>query len=315
MTVRKLVRQLKRLTSDFPTEYDALKRRAFWRLAARFTPMLAVDREDGRFLVSTDDLHIGRRLFVYHTVAERDIKEAFAALHGAARMAALDGRTVVELGANIGSHTVAMLEDYGAGSVVAVEPDPSNCQLLRQNLVANGLADRAAVLPVAVSDREGVVELELSAVNSGDHRVRLSGGGDSPGTRPTIEVRATTFDALVESGEVDLDAVGLVWVDTQGHEGHVLSGAGRLLASDIPVLMEYWPNGLRRAGGLDTLHELVAEHYEYVIDVSPAGDAPPRTLPAAELRSLEADYGWASNGDQEIGTDLILAKGIPGPAS
>jgi FkbM family methyltransferase len=304
----KIVRQLGRMASDFPTEADALRRRAFWRMAARYTPVLTVDRDGSRFFVSTKDHVIGRRLFVYPRVPEHDIDRAFAGLRSIPGVAeTLPGRTVVEIGANIGYHTVQMLKRYGAGSIVAIEPSPDNCRLLSQNVLENDVADRVHLLPMALSDREGVVQLEISGDNSGDHRIRVQG---APATGPeadraTIDVRAATFDSLVAEGEIDLDATALIWMDAQGHEGQILTGATKLLESRIPIMMEYWPHGLRRAGGLEALHTLIAERYTHVIDLGhPDG---PRVLPVDRVPGLEAEYGWTDEADA---TDLILAHGV-----
>jgi FkbM family methyltransferase len=310
ITATQLKRQLGRLAADFPTESDALRRRLFWRLATRFTPLLAVDREGMRLFVSTADRVIGRRLFVYHRTPETDIVAAIDALRaipGATER--LRGRAVIEIGANIGSHTVQLLTHYGAERVTAIEPNPDNCALLRQNVLANGVHDRVTLLPVAVSDNDGFVDLELSDGNSGDHRVRVPGaaGDQREGARATIRVRSCRFDSLIDDGEIDLEAVGLIWMDAQGHEGHILAGARRLLESEIPIMMEYWPYGLRRAGGLELLHRLVAEHYSEVLDIAPPGGGPPRTIPAARLCELESLHGWSVDGwDPEAATDVIL---------
>ncbi len=303
-----------RLASDFPTEAEALSRRAFWRLATRFTPYLAVDREGMRLLVSTADETIGRRLFVYHRTPELDIVAAFEALRS---IPGLDERlrdvNVLEIGANIGSHTVEMIRRYRARSVLAIEPHPDNCELLRQNVLANGVAERVSLLEVALSDQDGSVALEVSGDNSGDHRVRVNGSGSGSGEagRSTIEVRAARLDSLVESGELALGEIGLVWMDAQGHEAHILRGATRLLSSDVPIMMEYWPYGLRRAGGLDALHELIRATYSHVIDVSPPHGPAPRLIRSDQLPQLEAEYGWTRDPEDPLpGTDLILMRGL-----
>jgi FkbM family methyltransferase len=256
---------------------------------------------------------VGRHLFVNHRRTEADIEQAYTVLRSIPGVAErLDETTVVEIGANIGSHTVELLRRYGAGHVVAIEPDRDNCNLLRQNVVANDVADHVTLLTLALSDTDGAVELELSHVNSGDHRVRVTdppaNGAESE--RATVEVRAARFDSLVDSGEIDLGTTGLVWMDAQGHEGHILRGAQRLLESPVPVVMEYWPYGLRRAGGLEVLHEALAAHYTHVIEIHPPGDAAPRVLKATDVARLEAEYGWS---EDSPGTDLILARAISGP--
>ncbi|MHB8694279.1 MAG: FkbM family methyltransferase [Solirubrobacteraceae bacterium] len=314
-TSDRIRRQLARIADDLPGETEALWRRAFWRIAGRYTPYLAVDRDGLRVLVSTSDQVLGRRLFVYHRAPELDIQIAFDALRAIPTVAErLAGRGIVEIGANIGSHTVEMLTRFGAERVVAIEPSPENCMLLRHNVVGNGLADRVTVLPIALSDQIGSVSLELSATNPGDHRVRVKDGPDRAGDRLsgsddgrlTIEVRAATFDSLVETGEVDLAGTGAIWMDAQGHEGHILAGARRLLESEIPIVTEYWPYGLRRAGGLDRLHELIASHYHYVVLLAPEGAAN-RVIASAKLPELEQVYGWS---DEAGGADLVLSHQI-----
>jgi FkbM family methyltransferase len=307
-------RELRRLRADFPTESAALARRALWVLAGRLTPVLAVDHDGFRLFVSTADQQLGRRMFCYPTVAERDIKEAFDVL---ASIAGPDGpvagRNVVEIGASVGNHTVALVKRYGARGVVAIEPDPANCTLLRQNVVANHVSDQVSLLQVALSDRDGAVELELSPTNSGGHQVLVADPAvDGPRNRPgTISVPAVRLDSLIARGQVDLSSTALIWMDAQGHEAHILRGAQALLGSDVPIVMEYWPEGLRHAGGLEALHEIVASHYSYVIDLDSRGEGKPRVLPVERLESLEREYGWDRPGDHlDPATDLVLSRAI-----
>jgi FkbM family methyltransferase len=309
----RLRRQLGRLRADLPGEVEALARRGAWRVAARFTPVLAVDREGLRLYVSTDDQVLGRRLFVYNRMPETDIQLTFNALRQIPGVIErLNDFTVLEIGANIGSHTVALLKHYGANEVIAIEPSPANCALLRQNALSNAVADRVRLLELALSDHDGSVSLEISPTNSGDHRVHVAAGATNGAEPPrdTIDVRAARLDSLVQAGEIDLDQVGLVWLDAQGHEAHIFGGAGPLLGSSIPIAMEYWPYGLRRAGGLELLHQLIAEHYSHVLDVSPPDGSGPRVLSADELPGLEAEYGWNRSEEQDLGTDLILSADL-----
>ncbi len=307
-------RELRRLRADFPTESAALVRRALWVLAGKLTPVLAVDHDGFRLFVSTADQHLGRRLFCYPTVPERDIEQAFEVLETiAAPVGPIAGRTVVEIGASVGNHTVEFVGRYGARNVVAIEPDPPNCTLVRQNLLANQVSEQVSLLQVALSDRDGVVELETSPTNSGGHQVLVPGAAVDgfPGRLDTISVPAARFDSLVASGEIDLASTALVWMDAQGHEAHILRGAQQLLGSDVPIVMEYWPEGLRRAGGLDALHEIVASHYSYVIDLNSRGEGKPRVLPAQRLEALEREYGWDRPGDHsDPATDLVVSRAI-----
>ena len=300
-------REFARLRADPGGETKALVRRAFWRFARRFTPALAVDRDGLRLFLSTDDDGIGRRLFAYPRVPESDIREAYEALRALPAVAArLDDGEILEIGGNIGSHTVEFLKNFGAARVTSIEPHPANCALLRQNATANAVADRVTILELALSDRDGTIELDVSSSNSDDHRISVGDRGEADATQ-TIPVRSASLDFLVASGEIDLDAIGLVWMDAQGHEAHILSGAEALLARDIPIVTEYWPQGLRHAGGLDRLHALLAEHFELVAEIEPSPGGPPRLMTIDELIALEGERTGRS-GEGWLGTTLILSR-------
>lgn len=307
-------RQSRRISPVLQGGPNGLARRFFFAIAGRFTPVMAVDRDGLRFYVSTSDRVLSRRLFIYNRTPERDIQYAFTALRHVCKLGtALEGALVVEIGANIGSHTVELLKGYGAGAINAIEPDPDNFALLQHNVLANGLRDRVTMLQLALSDRDGTAELALSADNCGDHRLQVPEGErseDEP-PRPTIEVPVARFDSLVDGGEIDLGSTGLIWMDVQGHEAHVLRGATSLLDSTIPVVLEYWPYGLRRVGALDDLHRIIATHYRYVVDLGAGEGSRPRVIPAGQISRLEGKYRWRDSPYyRELGTDLILAEDV-----
>lgn len=272
----------------------ALRLLAF-RLARRVTPFVAVDAGDLRYVVSTDDTAgAGIAAFVHGDFEADTMRRTVAALAEHAGIDSLRGRNVLEVGANIGTETVSLVVRHGAARVVAIEPDVSNVSLLRANVELNGLREFVEVHHLALSDTDGTLELELSDDNWGDHRIRVErpSGPSVVGEdrRATASVATRRLDTLVASGEIDLHAIDVVWMDVQGHEGHVLAGAERLLESDIPVMTEYWPYGLRRAGGLDRFHALVARSFSLAVDLRPSPGAPPRVLPAADLAGLAEAY-------------------------
>jgi FkbM family methyltransferase len=185
-----------------------------------------------------------------------------------------------------------------------VEPAPDNVEMLRLNLALNELTERVRVFPVACSDHDGSLELELSAENFGDHRLRVPGSEPTAETasRPTVTVPVRRLDSLVEGGEIDASSLGLIWLDVQGHEGHVLTGARNLLEARIPVLTEFWPAAMARTGGLDLFRDLVRSCFARIVDVRVAeaeGGAEP--LPSSRIDELAERYGGP--GDF---TDLLL---------
>ena len=161
----------------------------------------------------------------------------------------------VDIGGNIGTHLVHALKSCGFIRGVTFEPDPLNNALLMQNITENGLADRVRAFKLALSSRSGSTTFELCGSNFGDHRVRVADvqpkvtfGEDM---RQVISVLTDTGDEFFEENNLAFSAKTLIWVDTQGHEGHVFTGFRKLFsASEKPfVVCEFWPYGLERAGG------------------------------------------------------------------
>jgi len=114
-------------------------------------------------------------------------------------------------------------------------------------------------------------------------------------------VTVRSWDSLVAEGAFAADDVDLVWIDVQGHEGQLLSGASALLERRLPVVMELWPYGLRRAGGLELVERLVAEHYERIVDMHTFDEGVgPELLPASEIGTV------AERVSGILHTDLVL---------
>src|SRR5690606_985273 len=100
-------------------------------------------------------------------------------------------------------------------------------------------------------------------------------------SRELIEVPSTRLDELVKHDGSSM----LLWMDTQGYEGHVLRGAPRLLARRVPVVAEFWPYAMKRAESFAHFRKSVAG-YRGFVDLG-SGDA--GTLrPVAELPDLFA---------------------------
>ncbi len=168
------------------------------------------------------------------------------------------GGTLLDIGANNGVICIGMLRNFGFSKAIAIEPEPTNIELLRYNVENNGLAGKIKVLHSAASDSPSSLTMEISTKNSGDHRIRMN-GGKSKGTelydesrRKTIEVPANTVDYILEGIEDSFTSnISLLWIDVQGYEGFVFKGAKKLISTGIPVVSEIWPYAVRRAGMTD----------------------------------------------------------------
>jgi len=62
-------------------------------------------------------------------------------------------------------------------------------------------------------------------------------------------VPACTIDGIVGRLPTPAaEAISLVWIDVQGHEGHVFNGGAELFSRGLPVVAEVWPHGIVRSG-------------------------------------------------------------------
>ncbi len=177
----------------------------------------------GALMYPVNDSFVGRALDLYGEWCESEI-ELFASL-------LVPGDVVVDVGANIGTHTVFFGKHVGPkGRVVAMEPQRFVHGLLVANVAANGLANVDCLL-AAASDEEGTVEIPVvdprQGCNFGAIGVAVDARARSGGTEA---VRAMTIDALA------LERCALVKVDVEGLETLVLSGAAMTIARLQPIL-------------------------------------------------------------------------------
>lgn len=230
--------------------------RAWKRFAAApalsfISPVVGTSFGDKRVFVDLRDRIIGRPYFVngrYETELQR--------LMGHMN---LRGGVCVDVGANIGLHTIEMSRLVGdSGSVIAFEPEAHNFGILQRNLKANGCRNVRA-LNCAVSDARGTASIALSDVNFGDHRVSDRAPEDAPGSSQKVEV--TTLDHAL--GDLPPNAVRFIKIDVQGHEMRVLRGIAEIVSRnpDMILMVEVSPSILPQFGS--TASELMGALYDF----------------------------------------------------
>jgi FkbM family methyltransferase len=151
------------------------------------------------------------------------------------------GMVAVDVGANVGVHTLRLARAVGArGRVHALEPEPDNFRLLERAVREAG-ATQVRLHAAAAADRTGPLRLYLSPVNRGDHRMHADAV-----PRREVSVPAIVLDELL----ADEPRVDFVKIDVQGAEVLVLRGLRRTLARRpvAGVLCELSPELQRRAG-------------------------------------------------------------------
>jgi len=258
------------------------RRSRFFDSARDYTPYLGAQVGSASFIVSTSDKNIGRELVVGGDRKEqRHLAHALAAL----RDAGLESprRLMIDVGAHIGTAGIAAILEFAFERILAFEAERENFRLLRANAAINKLDDRMRMFEVAVSDSEGSAILNVSSPNTGAYWL-VPGGTEGPGR---IRVPTARLDHLLPTADVAPEEVDLLWTDVQGHEGHVLAGASRLLAIGVPTVFELSPRHLRRADGLDLLVERVQQSFTHLVDLRRPGDGP---LPTNQMTTLIERY-------------------------
>ncbi|HWB48514.1 MAG TPA: FkbM family methyltransferase [Stellaceae bacterium] len=165
-----------------------------------------------------EDQYIGRSLELYGEFSEQE-GELFRQFVGA-------GHTVVEVGANIGAHTLHLAKLVGpAGMVLAFEPQRIIFSLLCANIALN---EQFHVQPIraAVGTTQGTIQVPVL-----DPRVRQNFGGLglSPGARGDSV-------PVVRLDDYQLPSLRLLKIDVEGMEPEVLGGAVRTIEQHRPIL-------------------------------------------------------------------------------
>jgi FkbM family methyltransferase len=255
------LRRLEEELAEASREEGALRAR-FLEAVGPFTPFVVAETSEGtRYLIPTDD-KFSRQLFVKQ---QRREMRMLGRVQSALEALGIDRgrRILLDFGGNIGTGPVEAVCTYGFERAIAFEPHPENWKVLRINTILNGCEDKVTLINAAVADNEGKATLSVSSKNSGAHS--LSGGDVRE--IGTIEVPTVTIDGLVARGELDPEAVSLLWMDIEGYEVHALQGARCLVERSVPFVMELNPPVLRAAGRADQLVPTLSDYYTHVVNL------------------------------------------------
>jgi FkbM family methyltransferase len=180
----------------------------------------------GIFMYNRNDAFVGRGLDLYGEWCDFELQ--------ALRPHINFGDTVIDVGANIGTHAVAFANMVGpSGAVHAFEPQRRLFGMLAGNVALNGL-DWVVCHQEAVGADAGRIELQpmpASDVFFNYSSVSLTGNKQNP-----ARVKAGESVPLVTLDALGLERCAAIKIDVEGMEPGVLAGARQLIERCQPVL-------------------------------------------------------------------------------
>lgn len=159
----------------------------------------------------------------------------------------LKGKTVIDVGAHIGYHSLVFSTLTGEkGGVISFEPNPENFKRFEKNLGHNEeLKNRIRLFPMAVSGEDGEVTFHISAnVDSGQSSGSFLSSANtyyekSDGyldAHEKITVQTITLDNVSKLISEEVKPF-LIKIDVEGGESGVLEGARRIVSEYKPVIV------------------------------------------------------------------------------
>jgi FkbM family methyltransferase len=145
--------------------------------------------------------------------------------------------TFVDVGTNIGDTFLDFLDAAGDDrQYIGFEPNPVCAQTVSAIIEANGPFN-ASLVPIGLSDRNGIFELLTRPGNPSDREASLL-----EGVRPTWEYKrqwVPCFRFSDIADDLNLDAISFIKIDVEGAELLVLKGMKqRLESTRAPILCE-----------------------------------------------------------------------------
>jgi FkbM family methyltransferase len=222
----------------------SLPRRGRWQVVTAKTRALAGVVRSGRA-----EMTVGRVTLTVHTTNEvGTIQSSICDVHDDLVRAGVlgdgDFPVVVDVGANIGQFSTAVLLFAPRASILAVEPDPDVHARLAAHLATAHHVRTACVAAGAATRTMPLQRAALPVMST----LRTDGlrGHDVVGT---VDVQVVTLDELTH----DVPAVDLLKIDVEGFELEVLRGARAVMRRTRFLLVELGLGREQSRGNLDVL--------------------------------------------------------------
>ena len=180
----------------------------------------------GAMLVPAADICVGRSLVEYGEWTQAEIDVLAQMIR--------PGMTVLDIGANVGYHTLAFSKMVGAtGTVVSFEPQPRIFQLLAANIANNDLQNVTA-LNMAVGESRGYVDMPSFTYDDPKNYGTFSARDRLIGEQAEARYLPVPVQRLDDMAYAR--AANVIKMDVEGMELSALAGAAGILKNRRPLM-------------------------------------------------------------------------------
>lgn len=164
------------------------------------------------------------------------------------------GAIILDIGANIGNHSLYWAKKRMAQKIYSFEPMLSTYQTLLKNVQINYLDDIVIPINIGLSDTEGCAELNTYISSNPELKFSIDCiGSASLSKSDNGEMKLNALDQLPFIS--DLERIDFVKIDVEGFEHNVLKGAEITLKKYKPIVfIESFPNNFEETNRILNLY-------------------------------------------------------------
>ena len=168
-------------------------------------------------------------------------------------------RTLIDVGANIGSITIPALKKNFFKNAIVFEPNPESLKLLKVNILINKLEKKVKLYDIALTNKKTIMTLKSDLkLNRGDNRlINTKKIGKN-----FFRVKTDLLDNFTQKFN---RANSLIKIDVQGEESVILFSAKKTLSKKIPIIIEFEPSNLKKNWKKNFIH--IFAYYKYFYDL------------------------------------------------
>ena len=165
------------------------------------------------------------------------------------------GDIYVDIGAHLGFHSLVARHYVGEGGrILAVEPQPYNCDSILENARLNGFGN-ITVQVGAIGSEAGVVSLALQPAHDRSVLSLLDAvTAEKAGATVSFRVPVMPLKAVLEQNGIG--RVKLLKIDVEGYESAVLEGMTEIAGSIDNLIIEILPPSLARSDSRQVFERL-----------------------------------------------------------